>query len=281
MTIAITGATGQLGHLIIQDLTAKIGADQIVALARSAGKAADLGVEVRLADYDQPETLQTALAGVETVLLISGSEIGKRTPQHRAVIEAAQANGVKNIVYTSLLNADTSTLSLAQEHRETEALIKASGMTYTFLRNGWYTENYAGALPGAVQAGAVVGSAGDGRISSATRADYAAAAVAVLTSDAYANKTIELAGDASYTLTELAAEVSTQTGKTIPFNNLPPAEFAKVLASVGLPEPMAAMFADVDFEVSKGVLYHAGTELSDLIGRPTTPMAETIKAVLA
>jgi NAD(P)H dehydrogenase (quinone) len=280
MTIAITGATGQLGRLVIQDLIPAVGAGKIVALARSPEKAADLGVAVRAADYDQPETLRAALTDIDTVLLISGSEIGKRTPQHAAVIKAAQDSGVKHIVYTSILNADTSTLGLAHEHRETEALIKDSGIAYTILRNGWYTENYTASLPGALQAGAVMGSAGEGRISAATRADYAAAAAAVLAGSGFENKTLELAGDTAFTLTDLAAEVSRQTGKTIPYANMPPAEFAKVLASFGLPEGLATMLAEGEVEISKGVLFHEGTELSDLIGRPTTPLADSVTAAL-
>jgi len=280
MTIAITGATGQLGRLVIQDLIPAVGAGKIVALARSPEKAADLGVAVRAADYDQPETLRAALTDIDTVLLISGSEIGKRTPQHAAVIKAAQDSGVKHIVYTSILNADTSTLGLAHEHRETEALIKDSGIAYTILRNGWYTENYTASLPGALQAGAVMGSAGEGRISAATRADYAAAAAAVLAGSGFENKTLELAGDTAFTLNDLAAEVSRQTGKTIPYTNMPPAEFAKVLASFGLPEGFATMLAEGEVEISKGVLFHDGTELSDLTGRPTTPLAESVAAAL-
>ena len=281
MTIAITGATGQLGRLVIENLKAKVGAENIVALARNADKAADLDVAVRVADYDEPDTLVYALADVDTVLLISSSEIGKRSAQHRAVIDAAVANGVKQIAYTSILNADASTLELAVEHRETEALIKASGLAYTFLRNGWYTENYTGSLAGAVQAGVVVGAAGDGRISSATRADYAEAAATVLAGDAFKNDTLELAGDTSFTLSDLAAEVSRQSGKDIPFNNLPISEYAGVLASVGLPEPLAQFFAATDFEVSKGALYHEGTELSDLIARPTTPLSQSVAQALA
>ncbi|TNJ42100.1 SDR family oxidoreductase [Phaeobacter sp. B1627] len=280
MTIAITGATGQLGRLVIHDLIPLVGAEKIIALARSPEKAADLGVAVRAADYDAPETLDAALAGIATLLLISGSEIGKRTPQHAAVIKAAQANGVKHIVYTSLLHADTSTLGLAGEHRETEALLKQCGIPYTILRNGWYTENYTGSLPGAVQAGAVLGAAGNGRISSATRADYAAAAAAVLTGSGFENTTIELAGDVAFTLADLAAEASRQTGKTIPYSNLPSGEFAKVLTSIGLPDALATMLAEADVEVSKGVLFHEGTELSDLIGRPTTPLRDSVAAAL-
>lgn len=281
MTIAITGATGQLGRLVIAGLAAKGKADSAVALARSPEKAADLGVAVRTADYDKPETLAPALAGIDTLLLISGSEIGKRTPQHQAVIEAAKAAGVTHIVYTSLLKADVSPLSLAEEHRQTEALIKASGLAYTVLRNGWYTENYTGSIPGALQAGAFVGSAGDGRIASATRADYAEAAVAVLTGTGHAGKTYELAGDTAYTLTDLAAEISKQTGKTIPFQSLPAEEYAKILVSVGLPEGFAAALASFDADAAKGALFHDSKDLSTLIGHPTTPLSEAVAAVLA
>lgn len=281
MTVAVTGATGQLGRLVIAGLKNKMDAGDIVALARSPEKAADLGVTARKADYDAPETLAPALAGIDTLLLISGSEIGQRTAQHRAVIDAAKAAGVGHIVYTSLLRADTSPMSLATEHRETEAMIKASGLTYTILRNGWYTENYTGSVPGAVQAGALVGSAGDGRITSASRADYADAAVAVLTASDHAGKTYELAGDAAYTLDDLAAEVSAQSGKTIPYQNLPQDEYAKILVSVGLHEGFAGALASFDVDASNGALFHDGKDLSRLIGRPTTPMSASVAEVLA
>lgn len=285
MKIAITGATGQLGRLVVADLKAANTGNDIIALVRSADKAADLGVNVRIANYDEPDTLLTALAGVDIVLLISGSEIGKRVPQHRAVIEAAQQNDVKHIVYTSLLNADSSTLSLAAEHKQTEALIKESGLTYTLLRNGWYTENYTASLPAALQAGALVGSAGDGRISSASRADYAAAAVTVLkeiaAQSSHENRTYELAGDTAYTLADLAAEAGKQVGQSLPFQNLPANEFARILASAGLPEAFATLLADVDLEVEKGALFHEGRALSQLIGRPTTTLSDSVAAALA
>lgn len=226
MTIAITGATGQLGRIVINQLKAKIPAEQIVALVRSPEKAADLGVEARAFDYDKPETLEPALAGVDKLLLISGSEIGKRIGQHTAVIHAAKAAGVPYIAYTSLLNATDNTLSLAPEHVATEELLAASGIPHTLLRNGWYTENYTMSLPAAVEHNALIGSAGDGRISSASRVDYAAAAVAVLTSEGHEGKTYELSGDSDYSLTELAAELSKQAGKEIPYVNLPEAEYA-------------------------------------------------------
>lgn len=280
MTIAITGATGQLGRLVIDQLKAATSADQLIGLVRTPSKAADLGIAIREADYSQPATLAAALAGVDTLLLISSSEVGQRVAQHQHVIDAAKQNGVQRIVYTSLLHADTSPLSLADEHRPTEAALKASGIPYTLLRNGWYTENYAASIPGAVAGGAFLGSAGAGRISSAPRADYAAAAVAVLTSAGHENQTYELAGDQSYTLTELAAEISRQTGKAIPYKNLPEADYAAVLTSVGLPAPVAATYAEYDACAAQDALFDDRRQLSHLLGRPTTPLAAVVAATL-
>ncbi|MFY9510226.1 MAG: NAD(P)H-binding protein, partial [Rubrivivax sp.] len=181
MTIAITGATGQLGRLIVARLKTLAPTLPLLALVRTPAKAAELGIAAREADYARPATLATALAGVDTLLLISSSEVGQRAVQHRNVIDAAKAAGVQRIVYTSLLRADGSPLSLAQEHRETEAMLKAAGIAHTVLRNGWYTENYSGSIPGALAGGAFIGSAGEGRIASAARADYAEAAAVVLT----------------------------------------------------------------------------------------------------
>lgn len=280
MTIAITGATGQLGRLVIDKLRAKGRAADLVALARSPEKAADLGVAVREADYDRPETLGPALAGVDTLLLISGSEVGRRVAQHRNVIAAAKNVGVKRIVYTSLLHADTSPISLADEHRATEAALKGAGIPSTILRNGWYTENYTGSLGGALAAGAIIGSAGDGRISLAARADYADAAVAVLTGTGHEGKVYELAGDEAWTLADLAAEVSRQTGRTIPYRSLPEAEYAAALAGFGLPEGLALAIASWDVCASKGALFDDGRQLSALIGRPTTPLSTVVAAAL-
>jgi NAD(P)H dehydrogenase (quinone) len=280
-TIAITGATGQLGRLVVARLKAKLPAQQLVALVRSPAKAADLGIAAREADYTRPETLAGALAGVESLLLISSSEVGQRAAQHRNVIAAAKQAGVKRIVYTSLLRADTSSLSLAPEHHETEGMLKAAGIPFTILRNGWYTENYAGSIAGALAGGAFIGSAGEGKISSAARADYADAAVAVLTSPGHDGKTYELAGDEAYTLTELAAEVSRQSGKTIPYKNLPEADYAAALAGFGLPAGLAQAIAGWDVSASKGALFDDGRQLSKLIGRPTTPLSAAVAAALA
>ncbi len=280
MTIAITGATGQLGRLVIAQLKHKLPAAQIVALARDTAKAADLGVTVREADYGRPDTLEKALAGVDKLLLISSSEVGQRAVQHRNVIAAAKRAGVKQIIYTSLLHADRSPLSLADEHRQTEAELKASGVPHTILRNGWYTENYTGSIGGALQGGAFIGSAGDGRISSAPRADFAAAAVAVLTSEGHAGKVYELAGDDAYTLTELAAEVSKQTGRQIPYKNLSQADYAAALAGFGLPAPLADAIAGWDVGASQGALFDDGRQLSVLLGQPTTPLSTAVADAL-
>ena len=280
MKIAITGATGQLGRLVVSKLKEKVAADTIVALVRTPQKATDLGVEVREADYEKPETLGTALQGVDTLLLISGSEVGKRARQHRNVIEAAKQAGVKWLVYTSLLHADKSTLSLAAEHLATEQALKEAGVPYTMLRNGWYTENYTGSIPGALAGGAFVGSAGEGKIAAAARADFAEAAVTVLTSEGHQGKTYELAGDEAYTLSDLAAEISRQTGKNIPYSNLPEAEYAGVLKSFGLLEGLAQAIAGWDVSASKGDLFDDSRQLSKLIGRPTTPLSDTVAETL-
>ncbi len=280
MTIAITGATGQLGRIVVADLVKAGRAADIVALVRSPAKATDLGVAVREADYSRPETLSPALAGVDTLLLISSSEIGQRLAQHKNVIAAAKAAGVSRIVYTSILHADTTPIDLAPEHLATEAEIKASGLTYTILRNGWYTENATGSVAGAVAAGALIGSLGAGRISWAPRADYAAAAVAVLLGAGYDGKTYELAGDTAYSAEDLSAAVSAAAGKQVPYNSLPPAAYADILKSFGLPDFLAAALASWDDEASKGVLVNNSRELSRLIGRPTTPLKDTVAAAL-
>lgn len=281
MKIAVTGATGQLGRLIVEGLRGRVPTEDIVALARTPEKAAGLGVEVREADYARPETLGPALAGIDTLMLVSGNEIGQRAPQHRNLIEAAKQAGVRRIVYTSLLRADTSPLSLAPEHAETEAMLADSGLDFTVLRNGWYTENYVAGAPAAVASGRLAGSAGEGRISSATRADYAEAAVAVLTGEGHEGRTYELAGDSAFTLADLAAEISRQSGKDVPYANLPQDEYAGVLAAAGLPAPWAEALAEMDVEASKGALFHDGRELSTLIGRPTTSLEDAVATAFA
>ena len=278
--IGVTGATGQLGRLVIDGLTARVPASDIVALVRTPAKATDLGVAVREADYDRPESFDSALGGIDTLLLISSSEVGKRAIQHRNVIEAAKKAHAKRIVYTSLLHADTSPLNLAQEHRATESDLKASGIPFTLLRNGWYTENYTASVPGAVAAGAFIGSAANGRISSAARSDYAAAAVAVLTGEGHHWKTYELAGDTAYTLSDLAAEISRQIGRAIPYKDLPEADFAAALAGGGLPVPLAQAYASFDVGAAQGALLEQGRELSKLIGRPTTPLSAAVADAL-
>jgi len=281
--IAITGATGQLGRLVIQSLLKRVPAAEIVAAVRQPARAADLaalGVQVREADYTQPASLDTAFKGVDKVLLISSSEVGQRLPQHRNVIDAARRAGVSLLAYTSILRADTSPLALAEEHNATEAYLKASGLAHVLLRNSWYTENYLASVQPALQHGALIGSAGEGRIASAARADYAEAAAVVLTTPAQAGKVYELAGDDAYTLAELAAELSRQSGKTVPYVNLPEAEYAKALEGAGLPGPIAAILANSDVGAANGALFDDSHQLGKLIGRPTTPLAAMLKAAL-
>lgn len=281
MTIGVTGATGQLGRLVIDRLKTKVDADDIVALARSPERAAELGVAVREADYERPQTLRVALDGIDTLVFISASEVGKRAAQHHNVIEAAKSAGVRRIVYTSLLNADRSPIDLAEEHRATEAEIRASGIPFTILRNGWYSENYTGSIAGALQGGAFIGSAGDGRISGATRSDFAEAAAVVATSAGHDGRTFELAGDEAWTLDDLAAEISRQTGRTIPYRNLPEPEYAEVLTGFGLPAPLAGAIAGWDVDASRDALYDDSRQLSALIGRPTTPLSQAVADALA
>ena len=281
--LAVTGATGKLGQLVVAALL-ELPPGKIAALVRAPAMASDLaakGVIVREANYDHPETLGPALAGVDKLLLISGSEIGRRVPQHKAVIDAAKAAGVKLIAYTSLLHADTSSLGLADEHRQTEALLKESGVPHVLLRNGWYTENYTASIPAALQHGALLGSAGEGRIASATRADYAAAATAVLAaSEDQAGRIYELAGDEAYTLTEFAAELSRHSRRDVVYRNLPEADYRAELVGAGLPDPVAEMLAQADAAASQGALFDDGHQLSKLIGRPTTTLMDVIAAAL-
>lgn len=280
MKIGVTGATGQLGRLVVESLKSKVSAETIVALVRNPEKAADFGIEARTFDYTQAENLVASLKGIDKLLLISGNEVGQRLPQHLAVIDAAKQAGVKQLFYTSILHADSSPLGLATEHLATEVAIKESGLTYTILRNGWYTENYTGSAKGAVGAGAFIGNAGDGKIASAARVDYAEAAAVVLAGEGHEGKTYELAGDEAYTLTELAAEISKQSGKTIPYNNLTEAEYAGILKSFGLPDGLAEMLANSDTGASKGGLFDDSKVLSELIGRPTTSLAKVVADAL-
>lgn len=281
--IAITGATGQLGRLVIDSLLKIVAPAELIALVRDPAKADDLrakGVKVRVADYSKPETLTSALAGVDRLLLISSSEVGQRSAQHGAVIEAAKLAGVQLLAYTSLLHADTSTLGLAAEHRDTEKALVDSGLSYVILRNGWYSENYTASVAPALQHGVILGSAKDGRISSAARADYADAAAVVLTSENQAGKVYELAGNESYTLAELATEVAKQSGKDVVYNDLPEDQYKDALVGLGLPDVFAALLADSDAAAAKGDLYDQSNELGKLLGRPTTTIAQSVSAAL-
>ncbi|GHA25583.1 NAD(P)-dependent oxidoreductase [Devosia pacifica] len=274
---AVTGATGELGRLAVAALAKKTSPDQIVAIVRSADKAADVlpeGVEIRIADYDQPATLAPALDGVTHLLLISSNDLQSRQRQHRDVIEAAKSAGVAFIAYTSILKADTSPIGLAETHRDTEAAIRESGISHAMLRNSWYFENYLAGLPTTLEHGVMIGAAGDGRISAATRADYAEAAATVLANGE--TGVFELGGDTSFTMSELAAEISRQTGRDIPYKDMSESAYADALQQAGLPAPVASMLADGDAGIAKGALHDDSKTLSRLIGRPTTPYSTSI-----
>ncbi len=280
---AVTGATGQLGRLVIDALLESIAPGQVIAAVRQPGNAKDFvakGVKVREANYDRPETLMVALQGVDRLLLISSNDIGRRGPQHQGVIDAAKAVGVRLVAYTSVLHADRSQLSLATEHRVTEAALAASGLPTVLLRNGWYTENHLAGLAAILQHNAVLGAAKEGRISSATRADYAAGAARVMTSDGHEGRTYELAGDSAWSLAELAAEIGRQTGRSIPYIDMPQDDYAAALKGAGLPGPFAELYADSDAGAAKGELFDDSRALSKLIGRPTTPLSAAVTAAL-
>lgn len=281
--ILVTGATGQLGQLVVESLAARVPPTSFIAGARSQEKGAAIaarGVPVRVVDYDRPETLAAALDGVETVLLISGSELGSRLRQHTAVIGAAKKAGVRRIVYTSVLHADRSTLGLAKEHLATEEAIRASGLAYTFLRNGWYIENQTGNLAATLAHGTILGAANDGRFAPASRRDYAEAAAVVLTTTGHENKVYELAGDRSLTVAELAASFAEVAGKPVSYTNLPEADYAAALVGFGLPKFVADMLADSDAGLARGDLDDRSGTLRSLIGRPTTTIEAVVRDAL-
>lgn len=280
MTIGITGATGNLGRLVVSKLKEVIPASDIIALVRTPSKASDLGVTASPFDYTKPEDLKESLNGVEKLLLISSSEIGQRTQQHLNVLKAAEEAGVKLLVYTSVLHADESKLSLAPEHRETEAAIKESGIPYIILRNGWYTENYTFSIPPAIEHGAYIGAAKDGKISSATRSDLAEAAVKALTTDLPNGSIYELANDSYYTLKDFAAELSKQTGKEIPYVDLGETAYDEALVKAGLPAGLAKALASWDACIADGAVFDDSKTLSKLIGHPTTPYSRAIEDAL-
>lgn len=281
-TYAVTGATGKLGRLVLDELLQKTGAGNVVALARDPASLADYaarGVQVRRADYDDPASLDAALQGVDRVLLISGNAVGQRERQHGAVIDAAKKAGVSYLAYTSVLNAQASKLLLAAEHVLTENLLAKSGLNYDVLRMPWYSENYTGALGPAIEHGAIYGATGEGRLSTATRADLAGGAVGALLNSP-GGKIYEFAGDQSWSMAEFAEEVGRQAGKPVQYVDQSEADYAKTLEGAGLPAAAAGFLASTSYLAGFGELYSESKDLSTLSGRPTTPISETIAAAL-
>ncbi|WP_405715442.1 SDR family oxidoreductase [Streptomyces xanthophaeus] len=282
--IVVTGATGSLGRLVIEELLERVPAERVAVVVRDKEKAADLaarGIDVRIADYDEPAALAGAFGAGDRVLLISGSEVGRRVPQHTAVIDAAKAAGVAQLAYTGILGGPGADFDLAAEHKATEQAILDSGLPYTFLRNGWYHENYTAQLPAVLEHGTVVGSVGEGRIASAARADYAAAAAVVLTGEGHLDAVYELSGDTAWSLAEYAAEVAGQSGREVAYAEVPADTHLGILTGAGVPEGFAALLVDVDAAISRGRLAGTSGDLARLIGRPTTPVASAIATALA
>ncbi len=281
-TYAVTGASGKLGRLVLDELLQKVAPGDIVALARDPAKLSDYaakGVQVRQATYDDAASLDAALAGVDRVLLISGNEVGQRPRQHGNVIDAAKRAGASYLAYTSILKGDQSRLALAPEHVATEKLLAESGLTYDVLRNGWYSENYTMGLAPSLVSGKIFGAVGEGRISSATRADFAAGAAAALV-NGKGGDVYELAGDEAWSMREFAQEVSRQAGKPVEYINQSEADYAKTLEGAGLPPPIAGMLASTSALSGEGELEYHGGDLSKLSGRPTTPISQTIAQAL-
>jgi NAD(P)H dehydrogenase (quinone) len=284
VSYVITGATGHLGRLVVQELLRRgVPAGDITATGRDITTVKDLadrGVRVLAIDYDDPASLDAAFRGADRILLVSASEPGRRAQQHGNAIDAAVRAGAGLLAYTSIANAGTTSMRLAAEHQATEAALRASGLTYALLRNSWYVENYTAQVPAILQRGSLAGSAGDGRVSAATRADYAAAAAAVLTGDGHAGQAYELGGDEAFTLAELAAEIGAQAGQPIGYLDLPEDEYARLLTSAGLPETAAVTMADADRGLARGDLFVDSGHLRQLIGRPTTTLREAVASAL-
>ncbi len=280
--IVVTGATGQLGRLVIDELLKRTDAGSIIAAVRAPAKAPDLsakGIQVREADYSRPDTLISAFAGAQKLLLVSGTDLGKRVIQHQAVIDAAKLTAIPFVAYTSILHCDSSPLLLAKEHLATERYLQASGLSYSLLRNGWYYENQTAAIPQALKNGVFIGASGDGRFAAASRSDYAVAAAEVLTGKQYDNSVLELAGDEAYTRTELATEVSRQAGQPVKYKNLSAAEYQQILSGF-LPATLAESVADAEAHAAAGALDDKSHTLSRLLGRPATTLAEAVASAL-
>ncbi|RIJ77789.1 SDR family oxidoreductase [Nakamurella silvestris] len=284
MSIVVIGATGKLGRLVVEDLLAKkVPAGDVVAAGRNRTALEELGalgVRTATVDFGRPDTIGAAVSAGDTLLLISGSEVGRRIDQHRNVIEAAKAAGVARIVYTSAPQATTSALILAPEHKATEELIVASGLPYTILRNGWYNENYVATVDQARQTGVVLASAGDGKVSSANRSDYAEAAAVVLTQDGHEGKVYELSGDTAWDQGHLASVIGEIIDSPVTYRSVTPEEQAAILKEAGLDEGTIGFVVGLDGNIRDGLLGETSGELAALIGHPTVPLAEGLRAAV-
>jgi NAD(P)H dehydrogenase (quinone) len=285
MSLIVTAASGHLGRLVVESLLARgVAPVDIVATARtpeSLSHLAERGVRTARLDYNEPATVSSVIEPGDILLLVSGSEVGKRAAQHAAVIAAAKDAGVARIVYTSAPRATTSALVLAPEHKATEEALVASGVPFTILRNGWYTENYVGQVEKGRETGALEASVGDGRVASASRKDYADAAAVVLSEAGHEGAVYELSGDVAWTFDDLASTIGDIVGREVVYTRLTPEEHAALLASHGLDDGTIGFIVGLDGNIRDGLLGETSGDLSGLIGRPTTPLAEGLADELA
>ncbi|WP_345421061.1 SDR family oxidoreductase [Actinomycetospora chlora] len=281
-TYAITGATGHLGRLAVDALLRRgVPARNVIALVRDpdkAGDLAELGVGVRGADYDRPDTLGPALEGIERLLLVSSPTPGRRVEQHTNVIRAADAADVGHVVYTSILHADETENVLAPEHVATEDVLQGSGLPFAVARNGWYVENYTGRLDEYLARGEIVGAAGDGRVSAATRADYAEAAVSLLSGDITDQQGYWELGGPAFTMGDLAAAITDVTGTEVTYRDLSPGDYTDALRAAGMDEDTAGFVAALEASTARGELETDSPALENLLGRAPTPLVDAIRA---
>lgn len=284
-TLLVTGASGQLGRLVLDSLLASGKSPaSIIATTRDTAKLADYaakGVIVRLADFDDAASLDAAFAGADKVLIISTDALdqpGKRLAQHKAAVAAAKEAGAKHILYTSMPQPDDSLVTFAPDHLGTEEAIKATGIPYTILRDGWYAENLFMSLPHALETGSWYTSTGEGRIAHITRADTAAAIAGAVLKAGNESKTYTLTGTKSRTAEEIAAIVSAATGKPLKVVHVTDAQLAEGLKAAGLPEGFIPTIVSFDANTREGKIASVTSDAETLSGRKPTSFEDFVAA---
>ncbi len=278
--ILVTAATGQLGGLIIQELLKLTDAGNVVGLARTPEKAKGLGIEIRQGDYNSPDLLEAACSGIDTVMLISGTDIGPRVQQHKNVVDAAKAAGVKRIAYTSVVIAQKRPEPIYHDHGETEDYIKASGMNYTFLRNNFYMNAYVEEIKIAIEKGVYRGAIGETGAALVARADLARAAAAALADEQHANKTYHLSGPAVVDGSEYARIASAISGKEISYQPISIDELKADYLARGYDANMMPFLLLLEETIASGDLVEVSPDIENLTGQKPQSFEEHARAVL-